>query len=84
MTANGWLQILLFLALVFFVTKPMGIFMTRVFQCEKTFMDPMLRPVELALPGHGRGPEPRDAMDRVCHCNAAVQLGLDGRALSDI
>ena len=46
MTANGWLQILLFLALVFLVTKPMGIFMTRVFKREKTFMDPMLRPVE--------------------------------------
>jgi K+-transporting ATPase ATPase A chain len=46
MTANGWLQILLFLALVFLVTKPMGIFMTRVFQREKTFMDPVLRPVE--------------------------------------
>jgi K+-transporting ATPase ATPase A chain len=49
MTANGWLQILLFLALVFLVTKPMGIFMTRVFQREKTIMDPMLRPVERLL-----------------------------------
>src|ERR1700729_1740159 len=49
MTAIGWLQILLFLALVFLVTKPMGIFMTRVFQREKTFMDPMLRPVERLL-----------------------------------
>jgi potassium-transporting ATPase potassium-binding subunit len=49
MTANGWLQILLFLALVFLVTKPMGIFMTRVFNREKTFMDPMLRPVERLL-----------------------------------
>src|ERR1700724_4584681 len=49
MTANGWLQILLFLALVFLVTKPMGIFMTRVFKREKTFMDPMLRPVERLL-----------------------------------
>ena len=49
MTANGWLQILLFLALVFLVTKPMGIFMTRVFTREKTFMDPMLRPVERLL-----------------------------------
>jgi K+-transporting ATPase ATPase A chain len=49
MTANGWLQILLFLALVLLVTKPMGIFMTRVFQREKTFMDPMLRPVERLL-----------------------------------
>lgn len=49
MTANGWLQILLFLALVFLVTKPMGVFMTRVFNREKTFMDPVLRPVERLL-----------------------------------
>jgi K+-transporting ATPase ATPase A chain len=46
MTANGWFQILLFLALVFLVTKPIGIFMTRVFNRERTFMDPVLRPVE--------------------------------------
>jgi len=49
MTANGWFQILLFLALVFLVTKPIGIFMTRVFSREKTFMDPVLRPVERLL-----------------------------------
>ena len=49
MTANGWLQILLFLLLVFLVTKPLGIFMTRVFNREKTFMDPVLRPVERLL-----------------------------------
>jgi potassium-transporting ATPase potassium-binding subunit len=49
MTANGWLQILLFLVLVFLVTKPMGIFMARVFNREKTFMDPGLRPVERLL-----------------------------------
>ena len=49
MTANGWLQILLFLALVFLVTKPMGIFMARVFNREKTFMDPVLRPIERLL-----------------------------------
>src|SRR5258707_907660 len=49
MTVNGWLQILLFLALIFAVTKPLGIFMTRVFNREKTFMDPVLRPVERLL-----------------------------------
>jgi potassium-transporting ATPase potassium-binding subunit len=49
MTANGWFQILLFLLLVFLVTKPLGIFMTRVFNREKTFMDPVLRPVERLL-----------------------------------
>ena len=49
MTLNGWLQILFFLLLVLAVTKPMGIFMTRVFNREKTFMDPVLRPVERLL-----------------------------------
>src|ERR1700740_1645713 len=49
MTANGWFQILLFLALVFLVTKPMGVFMARVFNREKTFMDPLLRPIERLL-----------------------------------
>jgi len=49
MTANGWLQILLFLALIFLVTKPLGIYMVRVFNREKTFMDPVLRPIERLL-----------------------------------
>ncbi len=46
MTVNGWLQIALFLALVLLVTKPMGVFMTRVFNRERTFLDPVLRPIE--------------------------------------
>ena len=49
MTANGWFQILLFLALVLAVTKPVGVFMTRVFNRERTFMDPVLRPIERLL-----------------------------------
>jgi K+-transporting ATPase ATPase A chain len=49
MTANGWFQILLFLALIFAVTKPMGVFMARVFNRERTFLDPILRPIERLL-----------------------------------
>jgi potassium-transporting ATPase potassium-binding subunit len=49
MTINGWLQILFFLVLVFLVTKPLGVFMARVFNREKTFMDPVLRPIERLL-----------------------------------
>ncbi len=49
MTVNGWFQILLFLVLVFLVTKPMGIYMARVFGREKTFMDRVLRPIERLL-----------------------------------
>jgi potassium-transporting ATPase potassium-binding subunit len=46
MTGNGWFQILLLLGATLAVTKPLGIFMTRVFNREKTFLDPVLRPVE--------------------------------------
>jgi hypothetical protein len=46
MTANGWFQIGVFLLAVFAVTKPLGIFITRVFNREKTLLDPVLRPVE--------------------------------------
>jgi potassium-transporting ATPase potassium-binding subunit len=49
MTLNGWLQIVVFLALVFAVTKPLGVFMARVFAREKTFLDPVLRPIEKLL-----------------------------------
>lgn len=46
MTLNGWLQILVFFGIVALITKPLGIFLTRVFNRERTFLDPMLRPVE--------------------------------------
>jgi potassium-transporting ATPase potassium-binding subunit len=46
MTANGWFQIGFFLLVIFLVTKPLGVFMTRVFNREKTFLDPLLRPIE--------------------------------------
>jgi potassium-transporting ATPase potassium-binding subunit len=46
MTANGWFQIGLYLLVIILVTKPMGVFMTRVFNREKTFLDPLLRPIE--------------------------------------
>jgi len=49
MTINGWLQIFVFLALIFAVTKPMGSFMARVFSRERTFLDPVLRPIERLL-----------------------------------
>ncbi|HZV88849.1 MAG TPA: potassium-transporting ATPase subunit KdpA [Candidatus Binatus sp.] len=46
MTANGWFQIGLYLLVLFLITKPMGLFLGRVFEREKTFLDPVLRPVE--------------------------------------
>ncbi len=49
MTLNGWLQILFFFALVLVVTKPLGAFMARVFNRERTLLDPVLRPVERVI-----------------------------------
>jgi K+-transporting ATPase ATPase A chain len=46
MTANGWLQIGVFLLAIFVVTKPMGVYMARVFNREHTFVDRVLRPIE--------------------------------------
>ena len=49
MTTNGWLQILLYLAIIFAVSKPLGVFMARVFSRECTFLDPIARPLERLL-----------------------------------
>jgi len=49
MTPNGWLQIGFFLLVILALTKPLGIFMSRVFSGDKTFLDPLLRPIERLL-----------------------------------
>jgi len=49
MTTNGWMQIIVFLALILAITKPLGVFMAKVFSRERTFLDPVLRPVEHLL-----------------------------------
>src|SRR3954462_15632539 len=46
MTANGWLQILLFLLAVVVVTPPLGGYMARVFTRQRTWLDPIAGPVE--------------------------------------
>ena len=49
MTANGWLQIGVYLLALFAVTPLLGRYMTRVFNRERTFLDPVLRPIERLL-----------------------------------
>ncbi len=49
MTVNGWLQIIAYLAVILALTKPVGVFLARVFSRERTFLDPVLRPVERLL-----------------------------------
>jgi len=49
MTAIGWIQILLFCAIIAALAKPLGWYMTRVFNGERTLLSPILRPVERGL-----------------------------------
>ncbi len=46
MTANGWFQIFVFFSLVLLCAKPLGLYMVRVFERERTWADRILRPVE--------------------------------------
>jgi len=49
MTISGWVQIALFGVIVILITRPLGSYMTRVFTGERTFLTPVLRPVERAI-----------------------------------
>lgn len=49
MTFNGWAQIVAFCVVIVLLVKPLGGYMTRVFTGERTFLSPLLRPVERAL-----------------------------------
>src|ERR1700743_3868795 len=46
MTANGWLQLLIYLVVLVAVTPPLGIFMARLFAGERTWLSPVLGPLE--------------------------------------
>ena len=46
MTANTFAQFAIFLILLLALSKPLGEYMGRVFERERTFLDPALRPLE--------------------------------------
>ena len=49
MTLNGWIQIAIYFVVLTALVVPLGRYMARVFQGERTFMSPILRPVEIGL-----------------------------------
>ena len=46
MTINGWLQIFIYALALLLLTRPLGGFLYRVFEGQKTFLSPVLGPVE--------------------------------------
>jgi K+-transporting ATPase ATPase A chain len=49
MTANGWLQFAAFFAVLLLLMRPLGLYIARVLEGEKTFLDPLFRPIERIL-----------------------------------
>src|SRR6201996_5371719 len=49
MTANGWLQFVAFFAVLLLLMRPLGLYIARVLEGGKTFLDPLLRPIERLL-----------------------------------
>jgi K+-transporting ATPase ATPase A chain len=49
MTANGWFQIGIFFVLILLVARPLGIYMANVFERRKTWLDPVLGPIERGI-----------------------------------
>jgi K+-transporting ATPase ATPase A chain len=52
MSANGWLQFVVFSLILLASVRPVGIYLARVLEGERTWLDPVLRPIELC--GAGR------------------------------
>jgi potassium-transporting ATPase potassium-binding subunit len=49
MTANGWLQFVAFFAVLLLLMRPLGLYIARVLEGQKTFLDPLLRPIERTI-----------------------------------
>ena len=60
MTVIGWTQILLYCAIIVAITPVLGGYMTRVFNGERNFLSPILRPVEAAIYWAGGVDEKRE------------------------
>src|SRR6266852_6474750 len=46
MTASSWFQLILYMVVLLALAKPLGSFMANVYEGKRTFLDPVLRPVE--------------------------------------
>ena len=77
MDLYGWIQLALFLGLLLLVTRPMGVYLFRVLDPQgKTFLDPVLKPVERLFYRLMRDrPEGRAGLEAVRRFHAGVQPG---------
>ena len=77
MTVYDWTQVAVYFALLLVCVKPMGEFMARVYQREKTLLDPLLRPVEGVIYRLG-GVRTEQEMDWRTYCAAMLTFNVLG------
>jgi potassium-transporting ATPase potassium-binding subunit len=80
MTVNGIFQIALFFGLVAMLVKPLGLYMAHVFNGQRTFIDPVLRPVERVIYWLG-GVDPRQEQHWTTYTAAMLLFNLAGLVL---
>jgi K+-transporting ATPase ATPase A chain len=80
MTLIGWIQIALYCAIVVALVRPLGWYMTRVFNGEPTFLSPVLRPVEAALYWAG-GVDPKREQHWLAYTVAMLLFHISGFAI---
>jgi potassium-transporting ATPase potassium-binding subunit len=80
MTVIGWLQILVFCVIVVALAKPLGWYMARVFNGERTLLSPVLRPVEAALYWVG-GVDPKREQHWLTYTVAMLFFHIGGFAI---
>ena len=69
MLSNSLIQLAAFFLIVTAISVPLGLYMARVFSNERTFLDPVLSPIERLI-------------YRICGINPAVEMGWAGYAVS--
>ena len=73
MSANGWLQFAIYSLVLLATVRPVGIYLARVLEGERTWLDPVLRPVRAAhLQALRRKRRTRDELARVRLCDARL------------
>jgi K+-transporting ATPase ATPase A chain len=77
MTLNGWLQIALYVGVLVLCVKPLGRYMARVFNGERTWLDSVLRPVERLI-YRISGVDPRQEQHWTTYTAAMLLFNLAG------
>ena len=80
MTVIGWVQILVYCAIIVGIVPFLGAYMTRVFNGERTFLSPVVRPVENALYWAG-GVDARREQNWVSYTLAMLLFHVGGFAI---